>query len=430
MNLTPEQQALLDGAKGPAMAKVVKTLVMYGECFGATRMVPVTSGCGHIVTSFGLSMLGPVYDLMDELIGEGALSGQPFSADPRPLDPAVPANPLQRLVFKTMYSKQDDYEAQLRQMGLLSSDSFTCTCYQPEVDNRPAAGDVLSWAESSAVVFANSVLGARCNRNSGIIELFGSIAGFVPEFGLLTDEGRQATWVVEVDCSSRPEAQVLGSAIGMRVMEDVPYIKGLDRWLGRELTADAEDYLKDMGAASASNGAVGLYHVDGLTPEAREKGAGLIAPGARTYRIDDAELEGVRASYPIMWKKPDARPKLAFIGCPHLSSAQLAHWANAICEGLAAAGHRRVQVATVLTAAPAVAAAFRETDTYARLAATGAVVSSICPLMYTNNPLCGGMPIVTNSNKLRTYSTARYCTDREVLECVTTGALAQKGVNR
>ena len=85
MNLTPGQQALLDGAKGPAMAKVVKTLVMYGECFGATRMVPVTSGNGHIVTSFGLSMLGPVYDLMDELIEQGALSGQPFSADPRPL---------------------------------------------------------------------------------------------------------------------------------------------------------------------------------------------------------------------------------------------------------------------------------------------------------------------------------------------------------
>ena len=430
MNLTPEQQALLDGAKGPAMAKVVKTLVMYGECFGATRMVPVTSRNGHIVTSFGLSMLGPVYDLMDELIEQGALSGQAFSADPRPLDPAVPANPLQRLVFKVMYSKQDDYEAQLRKMGLLNSDSFTCTCYQPEVGNRPAPGDVLSWAESSAVVFANSVLGARCNRNSGIIELFGSIAGFVPEFGLLTDEGRQATRVIEVSCERKPEAQVLGSAIGMKVMEDVPYIRGLDHWLGHELTAEVEDYLKDMGAASASNGAVGLYHVEGLTPEAREKGRDLIAPDAQVYRIDDAELERVRASYPVMWKKPDARPKLAFIGCPHLSATQLERWAGDICEGLAAAGHRRVQVPTVLTAAPAVAEAFRKTDAYARLATTGAVVSSICPLMYTNNPLCGGMPIVTNSNKLRTYSTARYCTDREVLECVTTGALAWKGGDR
>ncbi len=430
MNLTPEQQALLDGAKGPAMAKVVKTLVMYGECFGAMRMVPVTGSRGHLVTSFGLSMLGPVYDLMDELIGDGALSGQAFSADPRPLDPAVPANPLQRLLFKVMYSKQDDYEAQLRQMGLMGPDAFTCTCYEPEVGNRPQRGDVLSWAESSAVVFANSVLGARCNRNSGIIELFGSIAGFVPEFGLLTDEGRRATWVIEVDCEHRPEAQVLGSAIGMRVMEDVPYITGLDRWLGSELTADAEDYLKDMGAASASNGAVGLYHVEGLTPEAREEGRGLIAPGAQVYRIDDAELERVRASYPVMWKKPGARPKLAFIGCPHLSASQLEHWATAICDGLETAGKHRVQVPTVLTAAPAVARAFRETPAHERLAATGAVVSSICPLMYTNNPLCGSMPIVTNSNKLRTYSTARYCTDSEVLECVTTGTLARRGGDR
>lgn len=104
MNLTSQQQALLDGAKGPAMAKVVKTLVMYGECFGAERMVPVTGANGHLVTSFGLSMLGPVYDLMDELLKDGALSGQSFSVDPRPLDPAVPANPLQKLLFKSCKS--------------------------------------------------------------------------------------------------------------------------------------------------------------------------------------------------------------------------------------------------------------------------------------------------------------------------------------
>ena len=271
------------------------------------------------------------------------------------------------------------------------------------------------------MVFANSVLGARCNRNSGIIEMFGSIAGFVPEFGLLTDEGRKATWIIEVDCKRKPEAQVLGSAIGMKVMEDVPYIKGLDRWLGRELTPGTQDYLKDMGAASASNGAVGLYHVDGITPEAVEQGEQLIAPDALIYRIDDAELERIRSSYPVMWKNPGARPKLAFIGCPHLSSAQLVHWADAICDGLSASGNCRVQVPTVLTAAPSVADAFRKTAAYRRLSTTGAVVSSICPLMYTNNPLCGSMPIITNSNKLRTYSASRYYTDDEVLTYVTTG---------
>ena len=431
MELTPGQQALLDGSRGPAMAKVVRTLVMYGECFGARRMVEVTGARGHLVTSFGLSMLKPVYDLMDELVAGGAVSSQEFSADPRPLDPAVPANPLQRLVFKVMYSKQADYEAQLGAMGLMGGDSFTCTCYMPEVGNRPGRGDVLSWAESSAVVFANSVLGARCNRNSGIIEMFGSIAGFVPEFGLLTDEGRRAAWVVEVACEHRPEPQVLGSAIGMRVMEEVPYIKGLGRWLGDSLDRGAEDYLKDMGAAAASNGAVGLYHVDGLTPEAVELGeSGLVAPGAKVYRIDDAELERVRSGYPVMWKRPADKPKLCFIGCPHLSSAQLADWSDRIVEGLAAAGKRRVQVPTVLTAAPAVARSVEGTAAAERLAATGAVVSSICPLMYTNNPLCGRMPMATNSNKLRTYSTARYYTDDEVLALVTRGRADERGGDR
>ena len=113
-----------------------------------------------------------------------------------------------------MYSKQSDYEAQLRQLGLVENDAFTFTCSLPQVGNESKHGEILSWAKSSAVVYANSVLGARCNRNSGILELFGSIAGCVPKFGLLTDEGRIASWVVEVKTSRRPEAQILGRAIG------------------------------------------------------------------------------------------------------------------------------------------------------------------------------------------------------------------------
>ena len=165
MKLTQEQQALLNGEKGQTMAKVMKTLVMYGEIFGAEKMVPVTSRYNHLVTSFGLKALGPVYDLMDQLIAAGAVSGQKFSADPRPLDPKVPANFLQNLVFKKfMYSKQGFYEGQLKTLGLKDEDAFSCACYLDEQGNRPAQGEVLSWAESSAVVYANSVLGARCNH--------------------------------------------------------------------------------------------------------------------------------------------------------------------------------------------------------------------------------------------------------------------------
>lgn len=422
MVLTPEQQAILDGKKGVTLAKVMKTLVMFGETFGAERMVPVTSRNGHLVTSFGLSVMKPVYELMDQLIAAGAISGQPFSVDPRPLDKNVPANFLQNIFFRVMYSKQADYEQQLQKLGLIRDDAFTCACYLDEVGNQPEKGEYLSWAESSAVVYANSVLGARCNRNSGIIELFGSIVGFVPYFGLLTDAGRKASWIVDIRTTKVPEAQVLGSAIGMKVMEDVPYIKGLSTFLGTELNDEVKAYLKDMGAATASNGAVGLYHVDGLTPEAVEQGESLILEDAEVYVIDDAELERVKAGYPCIWKDPDAEPKLCFVGCPHLTLPQLIEWTHAVADGLRTAGRSKVCIPTVFTTAPAVQKAFEALPEAAMLKDTGVILSYICPLMYMNNPLCGKMPVITNSNKLRTYTSSRYYTSAEILVRITKGA--------
>ena len=423
MYLTPEQQAILDGSKGEMQAKVMKTLVMYGDTFGADKMVPITSKYNHLVTSFGLKMMAPVFDLMQKLIDGGALSQQEFSVDPRPVDKNVPANFLQNFIFnKIMYTKQESYEAQLKELGLMDEDAFTCACYLDQMGNKPQKGEILSWAESSAVVYANSVLGARCNRNSGIMDIMGSIAGFVPNFGLLTDEGRKATWVVKVQCKNKPEAQLLGSAIGMKVMEDVPYVMGMNEWLGTELNDENCAYLKDFGAATASNGAVGLYHIADLTPEAKELGEALIAEGAQEYIIDDAELERVKKNYPVMWKNADAKPKLCFVGCPHMSLQQLKDWTVAVEEGLKAAGNKKVLIPTVFTTAPAVRKEFEKTEYAKRLEATGVILSCICPLMYMNNPLCKAMPVMTSSNKLRTYTTARYYTEAEILEKITKGA--------
>ena len=422
MLLTNEQQAILNGEKGETLAKVMETVVRYGELFGAEKLVPITSKYNHLVTSFGLKMMTPVFDLMQQLIDAGVVSEQKFSADPRPFDPNVPANILQKIIFNVaMYSKQNFYEGQLKTLGLMDDNAFTCACYLDQMGNKPKKGDVLSWAESSAVVYANSVLGARCNRNSGIIDIMGSIVGYVPYFGLLTDEGRKATWVVEIKTTKKPEAQLLGSAIGMKVMEDVPYIKGLDKWLGNELDDAACSFLKDFGAATASNGAVGLYHVENLTPEAKELGESLIAEGAKTYVIDDAELQRVYDSYPVIWKNKDAKPKLCFMGCPHMSLEQLKTWTVRLEESLKAAGNSKVVIPTVFTSAPAVIEEFNKTEYAARLKATGVILSYICPLMYMNNPLSKSMPVITSSNKLRTYTTARYYTDEEILEQITKG---------
>ena len=420
MQLTKEQQELLDGSRGEIMAKVMKTLVAYGDAFEAERMVPVTSTYGHTVISFGLGIMKPVYELYDKILAEGELSRQPFSADPRPVDKKnVPSNMLQNLFFDIMYSQQERYEKQMQRFGILSDDAYTCTCYLPQVGNTPKRGEVLSWAESSAVVYANSVLGARCNRNSGIIELMGSVAGMIPEFGLLTDEGRRADWIVELRTSKLPDAQLFGSAVGMKVLEKVPYVKGLDKWLGTELDEKACAYLKDFGAATASNGSVGLYHIDKLTPEALDFGESLIRENAPVYVVDDAEIERVKNSYPCIWRDLDARPRLCFMGCPHMTLSQLVEWTERVEDALKESGHDKVVIPTVFTAAPAVLKAFNQTMHAERLKHTGIRTSSICPLMYMNNPLCKSMPVITSSNKLRTYSSARFYPEAEILDLIT-----------
>ena len=419
MKLTKEEQDILAGKEGETKAKILQTLVEFGDLFGADKLVPVTTS-GHLVTSFGIGLLKPVYRAMDEIINAGLKTPYPFTVDPRPIDyQNVKCGVLDKLIFsKIMYSKQKHYEEQLSKIGLKNKNAFTCTCYLDEVGNTPKFGDVLSWAESSAVVFANSVLGARCNRNSGMLDIFGALIGKVPNFGLLTDEGRKANWIIKLETTHLPEAQILGSAIGMKVMEDVPYVQGLDKFLGTKLNDDVISYLKDFGAATASNGAVGLYHIENLTPEAKKYGEKIINKDAKVYIIDDVELERVYKSYPVMWKKENAKPTLCFIGCPHLSFSQLNKWTEKIEENLSHSGRRKVCVRTVMTAAPDVVAKFKETENFLKLKKFGVNLSSICPLMYTNNPLAGSKPIITNSNKLRTYSKSRYFKDDDIVKII------------
>ncbi|MFA5321543.1 MAG: aconitase X [Smithella sp.] len=425
MLLTDEEKAILEGKQGETMRKALESVVLYGQIFGAQNLAPI-EGSVHLVTSFGIPLLKPVFALMDELIAAGLKTIQPFTVDPRPMDfENVPANFIEKIIFKKiMYGKQAQYEEQLRKVGLKDDKSFTCTCYMDEVGNIPRKGQILAWAESSAVVYANSVLGARSNRNSGVLELLCGITGRAPVFGLLTDEGRRADWLVEIKTKLLPEAQILGSAIGMKVMEEVPFISGLNVFLGNELNQQARDYLKDMGAAAASNGAVGLYHVEGLTPEAAEMSRGLLKQGYRSCVIDEAELKKVYDGYPLMWKTPSAQPKICFVGCPHLSLRQINEWLERFENELKSSGNKKLAVTTIMTAAPAVVDAFRRDEkAYSRLTGIGARLTSICPLMYMNNPLCSKKAVITNSNKLRTYTTARYFTDAEIAKIAGGGGI-------
>ena len=164
-----------------------------------------------------------------------------------------------------------------------------------------------------------------------------------------------------------------------------------------------------------------MYHIENLTPEAKESGETLIKEDAKVYVIDDAELERVKNNYPVIWKDKDATPKLCFMGCPHMSLQQLKDWTERVEAGLKESGNSKVVIPTVFTASPAVLAEFEKTDYAKRLKATGVITSYICPLMYMNNPLSAKMPVITSSNKLRTNTSARYYTDDEILAQITKG---------
>ena len=140
------------------------------------------------------------------------------------------------------------------------------------------------------------------------------------------------------------------------------------------------------------------------------------------------ELKRVKDGYPCIWKDKNAKPKLCFIGCPHLSPTQLVEWSNKIETELAKNGTSKISIPTVMTTAPAVLKQFEKTKEAEILKNRGVILSSICPLMYMNNPLCGKMPVITCSNKLRTYSSARFFSEAEILDYITKGELKNEAI--
>jgi predicted aconitase len=189
--------------------------------------------------------------------------------------------------------------------------SFTCTPYLIGV--RPGLGEHVAWAESNAVCFANSVLGARTNREGGPSALAAAIVGATPEFGLHTDEGRTPMIVVHVTTKPRDlDFSLIGLIAGERVGEGLPYFRGF---------RGSEDDLKWLGAALASSGSCGMFHLEGVTPEARR----VRPKGLRSITISRRDLAGAKRSY-----TDGEEADVIALGSPQLSAEEV----RAIAERL------------------------------------------------------------------------------------------------
>jgi predicted aconitase len=426
MTLTQEEQDILDGKDGDVKARVLKTIVMHGSAFGADKLVDL-GGNPHSAMFIGPSYIKPLIDVFNRCADAGLKSYKPYTINPRPFDLYnVETEPDEALMVFEGYTLQMELEKLHFQLGGRGLQSRSCACYLPEIGNIPKPGTYVAWAESSAVNYGNSVLGLRTNRNAAGMELLCALVGKAAHFGLMTDEGRMADWVIEVKTSKEPDWGTLGAAIGMKVTEDVPYVVGIDQYLGGKLTNENMHLLKAMGSSTAANGAVGLYHVDKITPDAVEKGKKLVKPDAQTYVVDDAEMKRITDAYPNLWSKKDAKPTRMFIGCPHLTYHETLYWGEMVTKELKKRNQGRIKLAMHLFCPNPVRD--RLLDEHPELVRdmkrAGMTFTNMCAITFTGLKGFNDTEFaVTNSNKTRKYSSSRYFPDDVLLEIAMTGEM-------
>jgi len=300
MYLTKEQERMLAGEHGEVVERNFRLLVRLGEIYGAGHMIPV--GSVQVAGVSYKSIGDPGLEFLEDLANKGAKVRVPTTLNP----PGMDLEDWRELGFPEDFAmKQLRIMETFCSMGIM----MTTTCTPYLVGNLPRFGEHIAWSESSAVSFANSVIGARTNREGGPSALAAALCGVTPNYGLHLDENRKPSFLVNVNAElkSNSDFGALGYHVGKIVKDKVPYFQGIK---------DADvDQLKALGAAMAASGAVALYHVEGITPE-----AGLVdTSGLETIEVGDREL---REAYDKLNTGKD--PDIIILGCPHASLKEIA----------------------------------------------------------------------------------------------------------
>jgi hypothetical protein len=286
----------------------MEIIVALGRIYDAERLVPVSSVQVAGVSYRNLGEAG--LEFLRQWADQGARARVPATLNPAGID----LRAWRELGFSEAFACRqalvvDAYE----RLGVRP----TCTCTPYLVGNRPRLGEHVAWAESSAVSYANSVLGARTNREGGPSAMAAAITGRTAAYGLHLDEARRASLRVEVRCpvNTRSDFGALGYLVGRKAQNRIPYFVGLGPGGRDRLGPCADADLKALGAAMAASGAVALYHVVGVTPEAVHPD--VLAPDHETYVVDD--LAPAYAALNAEAREID----LVWFGCPHASLAEI-----------------------------------------------------------------------------------------------------------
>lgn len=313
MYLTPEEEKMYNGYYGSTMQKSMEILVALGDIYNAEKMVDISSAQVSGVSYKTIGDSGLEY--LEDLASDPNAKTRVHST----LNPAgVDLDKWKDLGFKEEFTKRQlQIVEAYRKMNVLT----TCTCTPYLIGNIPLKGSHIAWSESSAVAYANSVLGARSNREGGPGALSAAICGKTPFYGYHIDEERIPNLIVEVETESvGADYGAIGYMVGKNIGDGVPYFKFKNK--------PSLNDLKTLGAALASSGAVALYHVENLTPEFQFAQEKIRTEKIEQITIEKTDIIETREKLSTTSEKPD----LICLGCPHSSLDEIQHIAEYLMD--------------------------------------------------------------------------------------------------
>jgi len=318
LQTTPEEKKMLDGKYGKSAQKSMEIIIALGEIYGAKRLIPVSS----------VQIAGVSYDNLGEA-GLEYLSEMAEDGQTRVLTTLNPAG-MDMVEWKKHGISKDFAKNQQRvvdafeRMGVVT----TCTCTPYLIGNLPHYGEHIAWAESSAVCFANSVIGAYTNREGGPSALAAALTGVTAEYGFHLDENRvaQVKYEVQAELKGTNDFGLLGQVIGSRTGKAIPYITGVKKVTTEEL--------KSFSASVATYGGIAIFHMEGITPN-------------RTTVPEKTEVVTKRDLRRARTELDDEAAEIDFIsvGCPHASIKEIAEIANML-KGKTVAEGKTVWITT------------------------------------------------------------------------------------
>jgi predicted aconitase len=368
--LTREEERIYDGEYGWAKQVCMRILVKLGELFNASRLIPIEAA--H-VSGVSYKTLGDApTDFLEALANSGEKTVVEASLNPQGLDPSHLAGRLPESLVKNQLKLCLIFE----KMGFKTS--YTCTPYYIK---KPRKGIHMAWAESSAVVYANSVLGAWTNREGGPSALAAAIIGKTPDCGVHRAENRKPQIMVEVKAKLEKDVDygALGIFLGKILEDKIPLITGLGK--------PTLENLKQLGAAMASTGMVNMFHLENAKAETKQKPLEKITVESRNIKETIEEL--TTASTP--------KPDLVFIGCPHCSSKEIREIAEKI-------GNRKVKADLELWICTSQHVKEKTKHYTQKIEASGAkIITDTCAVVTWTDKL-GIKTIMTNSAKTAHYA--------------------------